>query len=201
MRIKPFDGEFNEYKNFRNSFLRLSNDYQTHEKFEYLRSKLAGKALKTIEHLENIDANYDKAWVLLDKKFFNERFQLESNLNKLHFEIPSARYDSIQSVESLAQAAIGIHANLEALHVEWRDLFTFHIIQRLDTRLRAEFYKTLEAGKIASDLKLFEFFDNIQQTFSANLAPRTYEGQARPRRNEENPGNGVQQGKGRKIEC
>lgn len=40
--IKPSDGEFSEYKNFRRTFGKLHANYEDGEKLEYLRGKLIG---------------------------------------------------------------------------------------------------------------------------------------------------------------
>lgn len=159
LKIKPFNGEFSEYKNFRRSFMKLHEDYNDGEKLEYLRGKLIGAPFEEIRYLDSVSENYTIAWKILDEAYDNERFQLESNLRKL-FHLPRLAGKDIQSIKTFKQELNGILSNLTAQEVNWKDIVCFYAVNRMETTCQDEFYGALKPLKRArvDDLLSYSLF-------------------------------------------
>ena len=90
VELPKFDGTVTEWKSFRDFFgkaVHQNSALSKIDKFTYLKASLTGKAAETIAALPITSANYDSAWMLLEKqswKKFGDKQKLIANfMNKL----------------------------------------------------------------------------------------------------------------------
>ncbi|KAL7045852.1 hypothetical protein ACKWTF_002361 [Chironomus riparius] len=59
------------------------SEYGLQQKLGYLKTRLKGKALNVIKHLELLDNNYKEAWRLLDIRYGDKSAQTDAELKAL----------------------------------------------------------------------------------------------------------------------
>ena len=86
LEIAKFYGYFVKWQTFYDSFVSAidkNKNISDVDKFNYLRSLVAGEALRMIEGLPLTGENYKKAMELLNERFGNKQAIITSHMNKL----------------------------------------------------------------------------------------------------------------------
>lgn len=85
INIIPFDGKFEEWLEFKETFMSIMRKYngENSEKFVHLKSFLRGEALDTVKHLKPNNESYEEARVLLIDQFQNKNAIVEAHIATL----------------------------------------------------------------------------------------------------------------------
>ena len=86
VELPKFDESVTEWMSFRDFFgiaVHRNSSLSKIDKFTYLKASLTGKAAETIAGLPLTSANYDSAWVLLEKQFGDKQRLIANFMNKL----------------------------------------------------------------------------------------------------------------------
>lgn len=95
--IKPFNGEFDEWEEFRDTFKACVADSRNSDcqKFLYLRGVLGEQPAALIKNLRATNENYAAAWKILEERYTNNRrivythFRNLMDITAIHTENPS----------------------------------------------------------------------------------------------------------------
>ena len=71
------------FRNFFGNAVHQNSALSKIDKFTYLKASLTGKAAETIAGLPITSANYDNAWMLLEKQFGDKQKLIANFMNKL----------------------------------------------------------------------------------------------------------------------
>ncbi|XP_062713787.1 uncharacterized protein LOC134290629 [Aedes albopictus] len=137
IRLPSFGGQLREWVTFRDSFRSLIHNNQqlsAMDKFTYLRSSLTGEALQEINSVEMTEANYDVAWVALERRYENKKLIVKAHLDSLF----SVEVMKKESYESLSKLIGDFEKNLLMLDkigentANWSTILVYMICSRLD---------------------------------------------------------------------
>lgn len=102
--VPTFSGSYyDQWLSFCDSFESIINSNSSlskNDKFQYLRSSLAGEALQSIQCLETSPENYDLAWEILTQKYNNTRAIIQNHLKGLYDITPISKR-ILHSIETI----------------------------------------------------------------------------------------------------
>ncbi|XP_055589557.1 uncharacterized protein LOC129741794 [Uranotaenia lowii] len=162
VKLPVFNGTLEHWLNFHDLFISLvhsSSELSNIQKFYYLRSSLAGDALKLIQTIGLSANNYPVAWNLLVEHFQNPSRLKQAYIDSL-FEFTPLKRESATDLHSLVEK---FEANVRILkqlgeRTEYWDVLLIRMLSiRLDAKTRRdweEFASTHEATTFP-DLVLF----------------------------------------------
>ncbi|XP_055591187.1 uncharacterized protein LOC129743233 [Uranotaenia lowii] len=162
VKLPVFNGTLEHWLNFHDLFISLvhsSSELSNIQKFYYLRSSLAGDALKLIQTIALSANNYPVAWNLLVEHFQNPSRLKQAYIDSL-FEFAPLKRESAADLHSLVEK---FEANVRILkqlgeRTEYWDVLLIRMLSiRLDAKTRRdweEFSSTHEATTFP-DLVLF----------------------------------------------
>ncbi|XP_055588962.1 uncharacterized protein LOC129741272 [Uranotaenia lowii] len=174
VKIPIFNGNFDNWLNFHDLFVSLihsSTSLSTIQKIYYLRSSLAGEALKIIQTIPISNDQYQVAWNMLVDHFQNPRRLKRTYVQSL-FEFPCLKRESPAELHTLIE---GFEANVKILKqlgeaTEHWDALLIHLLSvRLDPITRRDWEEYAENENIDQFPKLVEFLQrrvNVLQTVS-----------------------------------
>lgn len=143
VKLPVFTGNLDNWLNFHDLFVSLvhaSLELSNIQKFYYLRSSLAGDALKLIQTIPISAKNYPVAWKLLEDHFQNPARLKQTYLDAL-FEFSTLRRESASELHSLVEK---FEANVKVLtqlgeKTEFWDLILIRMLSsRLDPTTRRD---------------------------------------------------------------
>ncbi|XP_062710710.1 uncharacterized protein LOC134288834 [Aedes albopictus] len=143
VKLPVFTGNYETWLNFHDLFVSLvhsSLELSSIQKFYYLRSSLAGEALKLIQTIPISATNYSVAWNLLVEHFQNPKV-LKRNYVQALFDFPVIRRESPAELHSLVEK---YEANVKVLKqlgesTEYWDILLIHFLSsRLDPVTRRD---------------------------------------------------------------
>ncbi|XP_055632528.1 uncharacterized protein LOC129773006 [Toxorhynchites rutilus septentrionalis] len=152
VKLPVFNGQFESWLNFHDLFDSLvhsSTNLSTIQKFYYLRSSLAGEALKVIQTIPITSDQYAVAWKMLVDHFSNPRRLKRIYVQSL-FEFSTIRRENASELYSLVEKFETSVRVLKQLgeHTEYWDVLLIHLLStRLDPVSRRdweEYAETLE---------------------------------------------------------
>ncbi|XP_055622708.1 uncharacterized protein LOC129766221 [Toxorhynchites rutilus septentrionalis] len=162
IKLPVFSGNIDQWLNFHDLFVSLvhsSHELSSVQKFYYLRSSLAGEALKLVQTIAISANNYFVAWNLLLEYYQNTVRLKQSYIDSL-FEFPTLKRESVSELHSLVER---FEANVKILKqlgekTEYWDIILIRILSiRLDPTTRRDWEEcasTNDAMKF-SDLTSF----------------------------------------------
>ena len=136
VKLPVFTGSMDSWLNFHDLFLSLvhsSADLSNIQKFYYLRSSLAGDALKLIQTITISANNYAVAWNLLETHYQNPARLKQTYVDAL-FEFSFLKRESAADLHSLVEK---FEANVKVLRQlgEQTDCWDILLIRMLSSRL------------------------------------------------------------------
>ncbi|XP_065092424.1 uncharacterized protein LOC135713262 [Ochlerotatus camptorhynchus] len=136
VKLPVFNGNLDNWLNFHDLFVSLvhaSLELSNIQKFYYLRSSLAGDALKLVQTIPISANNYPVAWNLLVDHFQNPSRLKQSYLDAL-FEFPTLKRESAAELHSLVEK---FEANVKVLKQlgEKTEFWDIILIRMLSIRL------------------------------------------------------------------
>ncbi|XP_058837794.1 uncharacterized protein LOC131693727 [Topomyia yanbarensis] len=172
VRLPVFSGDFETWLNFHDLFLSLvhsSAHLSTIQKFYYLRSSLAGEALKLIQTIPICNEQYPVAWKMLEDHFSNPRRLKRTYVQSL-FDFPCMKRETASELHSLIEkfeANVKICKQLGERTEHW-DVLLIHLLStRLDTVTRRDWEEYAEMNQTTKFSQLIEFLQrrvNVLQT-------------------------------------
>lgn len=139
--IPIFDGDVRSFKTFRDTFLSIMSRIRISdiEKLLFLKSKLGGTALKSVENLTAIGINYSTAWDLLNKRFDNERLMIESYVDALLNAQPT-NHSKASSIIGFQQEYQSILHNLKTMNININNpVLMIIILKKIDPKTLMRF--------------------------------------------------------------
>lgn len=137
IKLPVFGGNYEDWMNFHDLFVSLvhsSTNLSTIQKFYYLRSSLAGEALKLIQTIPISNEQYSVAWNLLISHYQNPRRLKRTYVQSL-FEFPCMKRETAAELHSLIdkfQTNVKILKQLGEITEHW-DVLLIHLLStRLD---------------------------------------------------------------------
>ncbi|XP_058817099.1 uncharacterized protein LOC131680401 [Topomyia yanbarensis] len=172
VRLPVFSGDYETWLNFHDLFLSLvhsSAHLSTIQKFYYLRSSLAGEALKLIQTIPICNEQYPVAWKMLEDHFSNPRRLKRTYVQSL-FDFPCMKRETASELHSLIEkfeANVKICKQLGERTEHW-DVLLIHLLStRLDTVTRRDWEEYAEMNQTTKFSQLIEFLQrrvNVLQT-------------------------------------
>ncbi|XP_062713282.1 uncharacterized protein LOC134290227 [Aedes albopictus] len=172
IKLPIFDGNFETWLNFHDLFVSLvhtSTSLSTIQKFYYLRSSLAGEALKLIQTIPISNEQYPVAWNLLVNHYQNDRRLKRTYVQSL-FEFPCLKRETAVELHSLIekfQANVKVLKQLGERTEHW-DVLLIHLLStRLDSVTRRDWEEYAEANDVNKFQQLIEFLQrrvNVLET-------------------------------------
>ncbi|XP_062703711.1 uncharacterized protein LOC134286154 [Aedes albopictus] len=172
IKLPVFDGNFETWLNFHDLFVSLvhtSTSLSTIQKFYYLRSSLAGEALKLIQTIPISNEQYPVAWNLLVNHYQNDRRLKRTYVQSL-FEFPCLKRETAVELHSLIekfQANVKVLKQLGERTEHW-DVLLIHLLStRLDSVTRRDWEEYAEANDVNKFQQLIEFLQrrvNVLET-------------------------------------
>ncbi|XP_062549772.1 uncharacterized protein LOC134214408 isoform X2 [Armigeres subalbatus] len=162
VKLPVFSGHLDNWMNFHDLFVSLvhtSHELSNIQKFYYLRSSLAGDALKLIQTITINANNYLVAWTLLENHYQNPARLKKSYVDSL-FEFPSLRRESATDLRTLVER---FEANVKVLKqlgekTEFWDVILIRMLSiRLDSTTRRDWeeFSSTQAAISFQDLTTF----------------------------------------------
>lgn len=179
IQLSSFDGNHEDWAPFYDMFTALiheNKDLTLVQKFQYLRSALKGRALKTIESLETTGRNYEDALEMLNKKYDRKRQVIERHWNALN-EIPRVAKESSGSLEELVDS---FRQHLRAIENKGQPVKTWsipiiHLIRsKINGSLMTEWELSIKTNEVKSYTDLLDFLEARANCSEHTLtAPKT----------------------------
>lgn len=153
LKIPQFSGSYTDWPDFFAMFTTvIANDMDLSkiEKLQHLRASLMGAALDTISSLEPTDANYDKAIVLLKKRFDNKLLNFQTHIK----EIFGLKGVDKCSAASLRQLSDKLNAHMRALETICSQkqiadgLLIYIVTSKLDSQSQAKWEEGLLSDQL-----------------------------------------------------
>lgn len=137
-----FSGKFEDWLSFKDSFTSMIHNQNefvltNNEKLQYLRSALAGEALRKISLIPITEENYTKAWDILQKAYENRRIIISRHLSLL-LELPKQVEESYEGLIALADESQQHLQSLASLNIKINPEI---VVQIIESKLH---YQTLE---------------------------------------------------------
>ncbi|KAL0839000.1 hypothetical protein ABMA28_016997 [Loxostege sticticalis] len=165
INIPTFSGDYNDWNSFHDLFVSLI--HQNHslsdvQKLHYLKTSITGEAEQLLKNVQITNANYDKAWCTLKKRFDNKRLIVHNILHRLvaqkKLQIESAK--SLKSLLDITMECLNSLKNLDVSTDSWDPLIVFLITQKFDNdslRQWEEELSQLESSELPTIAMLEKF--------------------------------------------
>uniref|UniRef100_A0A1B0ET75 Uncharacterized protein n=1 Tax=Lutzomyia longipalpis TaxID=7200 RepID=A0A1B0ET75_LUTLO len=170
IKIRPFSGDYTEWKTFKDLFDSIIGKDEVltaSEKMQYLKTLVVGDAQPIIESLNVCDANYTVAWDLLNREF-DSTAPIVASYVKDFFSLPAVMDPTVQGIQNIQRKSNSILQALDAMSVTSRDAFIIHtILQKLDDETRV-----LWAGKVKKDCPTWTQFNDflVDRSFQLRMS-------------------------------
>lgn len=172
--ITPFDGKFEEWLDFEETFTSIMKKYtgDNVEKFIHLKTFLRGEALSTVKHLGNKNESYEAAWELLKNAYDNKNAIIEAhlatvmNLPTIVPQFPSTLTEARNTTNSCLSALKSYNIMTET----WDPMIVFILKQKLGPELRGKWEEERKGSHESASLKEFLRFLDTWHKILANTA-------------------------------
>ncbi|XP_029663493.1 uncharacterized protein LOC115235693 [Formica exsecta] len=138
IKLPPFDGNYNEWEQFRDRFatlIRENSDLNDFARMHFLSSCLTGRAVECIANLSVTAANFEIAWKALTKRYDDKRRSINKHLSTL-LSLSSISRESATELQTLNDKVNIAMASLKALNRKpeklWEDIVVHIVVQKLD---------------------------------------------------------------------
>ncbi|XP_011884105.1 PREDICTED: uncharacterized protein LOC105571249 [Vollenhovia emeryi] len=138
IRLPPFDGNYDEWDQFRDRFtalIRENKDLDNFARMHYLTSCLKGRALESIANIAITAANFPVAWKTLTSRYENKRRSLHVHFSTILNLTPLIRESAseLHALHDKVNVAVASLENLQRSPTElWDDILVHIVAQKLD---------------------------------------------------------------------
>lgn len=142
IKLPPFDGNFSEWHQFRDSFSSLIRENKELNNFalmHFLKSSLKGPTLESIANLTVTGDNFELAWNMLTTRYENPRRMLSLHMTSLFSLAPVTRESAfdLQSLRDKVNIAVASLRQMNRTYEElWNDILVYITVQKLDHSTR-----------------------------------------------------------------
>lgn len=174
IQIATFSGNTTEYLNFRNIFKSLIHDdihMQPVQKMHYLMGCLKGEPLNIIKHLPLSNENYDIAFGILEKRYFNTRVISEKHLEAILSTQLNGKTSLRQFLNIMDENLLALQALKFNVH-EWSFVLLHITLKKLPIELRNRFEREYSECDIPTFLQLTEFMDKECRALEASSSQK-----------------------------
>lgn len=129
--LPTFDGKYESWLSFKKAFKNMigsQTDLSDLDKLYYLKAALNGKAANKLRIFAIDDANYSKAWELLEKSYEVKRILISRHLSLL-LNLPTLDKETTSALSKFADDAQQHVASLNALGVSVGSEIVVHILE------------------------------------------------------------------------
>ena len=173
LSIPEFNGNYNEYLQFRDTFDSLihdNNSLSNIQKFYYLKSALKGEAADVLNNLTITDGNYDIALNLLHSRYDNKRVIINSHIKAL-MEIKQLNKESAPALRELYDNFVKNVRSLENLQQpiqSWSMMLIYIVTSKLDNATKRAWESSIQATQLPT-LQQFTDFMNTRCQFLESI--------------------------------
>lgn len=138
LHITPFDGQFDKWESFRESFMNGIHNRERMpavQKLQYLKSVLRSEPEELVRNFGLTAENYELAWLLLNERYNNRRELVASHLRILT-SLPACEEsaDDLRRLSSKTASSLLALRNLGRNIDEWNDWIIFYVCEKLDKK-------------------------------------------------------------------
>ncbi|XP_024872888.1 uncharacterized protein LOC112455302 [Temnothorax curvispinosus] len=186
IRLPPFDGNYDEWEQFRDRFtalIRKNKELDDFTRMHFLSSCLKGRAAECIANIAVTADNFEIAWQTLTMRYENKRRSLNAHLSSiLNLSVLSRESASeLRALNDKVNVAIASLENLKRRPDDlWNDMLVHIVAQKLDPVTRKAWnLKEGDKDDPPSYVDLRRFLDsrtraleNFSPSPSAKAAPK-----------------------------
>lgn len=140
LQITPFDGRFEQWEAFRESFTHGIHSRSTMpsiQKLQYLKSVLRDEPEELIRNFGLTAENYESAWKLLNERYDDKRELIISHFRILtSFVHCTGLADDLRRIINKTASSLLALKNLGRPIEAWDDWIVFHVCDKLDAETR-----------------------------------------------------------------
>lgn len=158
IKIKPFDGKYSEWEEFRDIFKSCFESDQNKltdcQKLIHLKGLLKDEPLNLIKNLRATNNNFQAAWNILDNRYQNKKKIVNSHLDAI-LQIPHMSSEKVANLKELLDTTMASLAAIEAIDNRVND--NALLVRILELKLDKESIKHwAEEQKGSTELPTFE---------------------------------------------
>lgn len=157
--LPHFNGDLRQwvaYNNLFDSLVHSRKDLTAAQKLAYLLASLTGEAKGLVQHLDIVDANYDIARLLLQRRYQNVRRLADTHMSAI-LALPTLRTTHALRLQLLNPLLVAING-LKGLNLPvttWSFILLHIVLNKLPLELRNRFEQEY-GGDSATDLPQFD---------------------------------------------
>lgn len=175
MEVPLFDGNTKKFRCFRDTWDTIieTSSLSGLEKLAFLKSRLTGRALESIDHLDICAENYPEAWEVLVERFDNARVLFEDEWASLR-ALPSLNGNNPDEFMQMSESIKHIFANIRSMGTDpysGPQFAAATIIKKFDRVTRNKFEESLIDPKAVVQMKTVQDF--LKRRYLEVLAQRT----------------------------
>lgn len=177
-----FSGSLHEWLSFKDIFIATihqNNELSGSMKLQYLKSSLKGDALRIIQSISVVDANYDLAWSLLEDRYSNKREQVYAHLKRF-MSIQNIQHENPNAILSLIDISSECLRSLEILDQKIDSfssiMLCYTLSQKLDANTKLWWERHLKKDELPNMEAFKEFLKEHARTLNSsnNNVKRNY---------------------------
>lgn len=164
IKIKPFNGDFAKWREFRDTFISSVHNnanLSPIQKLQELKEAVTGEADRVLGTWQLADANYVSAWARLNEVYDNEQQIVSAHIHTLMTMKPMQEL-SYNGLRILIDTPMQEMRSLEALNVavaEWDPLIVYLITARLDAETAREWEMNRVVNRLPTLAELYTFLE------------------------------------------
>ncbi|CAG7721424.1 unnamed protein product [Allacma fusca] len=153
LSIPTYSGEVHEWLGFSDMFTTMVHNNQTLQdvnRFQYLKLALRGDAARHLNSIPVTNANYQKAWDMLEARFSHERVMVFSHLDRLfnNQSLPQESAVGLRKLIDNTMESVRALENLKRDTGHWDDILVYVTMQKLDPETRRRIELSLTDKKV-----------------------------------------------------
>ncbi|XP_036339791.1 uncharacterized protein LOC118749130 [Rhagoletis pomonella] len=160
IQVPTFSGSYQDWPSFRDLFtgaIDQKTNLTSTQKFHYLKSYLAGEALKLVKHLAPTDSNYLEAWDRLTQRYDRKPLIVRSFIQSF-LSLPTCHTANAQTLRKITYGADEVMRGLNALNSNQRDPWLIHILlTKVDDESKKDWAESSDASTERSFEDLLQF--------------------------------------------
>lgn len=173
INIPNFNGEYNAWPSFKNSFelLVANNATLTNlQRLHHLKNSVSGEAQRLIQHYDLIENNYQAAWEKLTIRFNNKRVLVSNHLKSL-LNMPAANKESVHHIRQLIDTTTDCINGLKGLEIQtdnWDPIVIHILTDKMASSTHSQWETTLTTNNELPQLsELIQFLENRFRSLEA----------------------------------
>lgn len=176
IRIVQFDGQYENWPEFRDLFSGLMKKYKGDEceRIFHLKNWLVDEPKQLIQHIAVQNGNFDEAWRLLTERYENTSAIVDSHLKSL-FSLEIISHESsvtIRNAISTTKSCLSALKNLKIDTSSWDPVIVYLLRDRLNLHLRSKWEEERKGSHEVPTLTAFLAFLEIRYNILASFPQR-----------------------------